>query len=122
MEKSNTELRRIHNVIKKQNDEKYRNNSKKRLMENITRKFKTTMIGALSHFEKEFGHLWAHGDPLEYLTPDQKEWRDIWEDVRTAILNNGNNQLRATLDEIAQYTMTWDRYQTQFIIKKQEKY
>ena len=92
--------------------------SKKRLMANLKRKFDTTMIGALACFEKEFGYLWGFGKEHMDLNSDELECRKLWETARTMILNNGNSQLRACLDELAQYTMTWDRYQTNFIVRK----
>lgn len=102
--------------IRKRNAEKYKENSKKRLMTNIDKKFQTTMIGSLAQFEEFFGNLWGHGLPLDRLSSTQVENRKIWEEVRTNILNNGNNQARAARDEIAQYTMTWNRYRTEFIV------
>jgi len=103
---------------RRDNDEKFKNSSKKRLITNIEKKFKTLMIGALAAFEESFGEVWGHGNWPENPTEEQKIWRDEWEKVRTKILNSGNNQLRAALDEIAQYTMTWNRYRTEFIIKQ----
>jgi len=103
-------------LIKKMNQDKFEKNSKKRLMANITKKFKTTMIGALAQFEKEFGYLW--GMKNTDLTEEQKKFFIKWQAVRTEILNNGNSQLRACLEEISQYTMKWDRYHTDFIIKR----
>ena len=76
------------------------------------------MIGALDSFEAEFGDQWGHGLDIEDLTPEQIEKRKVWNAVRTDILNKGNNQLRAAQEEIAQYTMTWDKYRTEFIINK----
>ena len=87
-------------------------------MDNMEKKVKTTMIGALASFEKEFGSLWGHD--AEKLSDEEQYWLDRWDDVRTEILNNGNNQIRAAMEEIAQYTLTWNRYQTDFIVKKQE--
>ena len=107
--------------IRQQNAEKYKEHSKKRLMTNIKKKFNTTMIGALAQFEEYFGHLWGHGLPLDRLSTQQVEYRKKWEEVRTNILNNGNNQSRAADDEIAQYTMTWNRYRTEFIIIPERK-
>jgi hypothetical protein len=94
----------------------YKENSKKRLLKNIEKKFKTTMIGALARFEEGFGDLWGHGK--RELTSEELEFRKIWEDVRTEVLNNGNNQLRGAQDEIANYTMSWDKYHTELIVKK----
>jgi hypothetical protein len=109
--------RKKYNTVKTASQERYAHNSKKRLIKNIEKKFKTTMIGALSYIEEELGHLWGFESDSP-LTASQRQYMEVWQELRSAILNNGNNQLRACLDEIAQYTMTWDRYQTQFLIKK----
>lgn len=110
------EKRKLKEKLRGESEEKYKQSSKKRLMKNIASKFQTTMIGALDQFEKAFGHLWGHNKTQ--LTPEEQECRRKWETVRTAILDNGNNQLRAATNEITQYTMTWDRYKTEFIIRK----
>jgi len=104
-------------AARKINDDRYAATSKKRLISNVEKKFKTTMIGALARFEELFGELWGNGQTSP-LTDEQEAFLEKWQIVRTEILNNGNNQLRACLDEIAQYTMTWDRYQTKFIVHK----
>ena len=106
--------------LRKLNEKRYKEHSKKRLMDNIQRKFSTTMIGALSEFEKIFGGVWGYGIPFDQLSDDEMEFRKMWEEARTNILNNGNNQARAALDEIAQYTMTWDKYRTEFIVINKE--
>ena len=76
------------------------------------------MIGSLAHFENTFGELWGHGKLDDNLTNEELYWHDKWEEVRTEILNNGNNQLRAAIDEMAEYTLTWNRHKTNFIIKQ----
>lgn len=105
--------------LRRRNDERYKEHSKKRLMQNLRRKFNTTMIGALAQFEESFGELWGHGLALDELSKDQMYYRKKWEEVRTNILNNGNNQARAADDEIAQYTLTWNKYRTEFIVLPQ---
>lgn len=59
------------------------------------KKMQTAFIGALSCFEKEFGWLWGCGLPEEECSPEQREWRRVWERCRNNVLNVGNNQLRA---------------------------
>lgn len=87
------------------NDERYKINSKKRLLTNVNKKFQTTMIGALAAFEKRFGHIWEKDD----------RWRDLWEETRTEVLDIGNKNLRAAEQEISEYSISWNRYQTEFI-------
>jgi len=91
-------------ILKRDNEEKYKYQSKKRLTTNIHKKFTTTMIGALAAFEKHFGHIWEN-DP---------RWRDTWENARTEVLDVGNKNLRAAEQEISEYTITWDRHTTEF--------
>jgi hypothetical protein len=112
------EQKSLRDQIKKRNEEKYRDNSKKRLINNIEKKFKTTMIGSLASFEKYFGELWGHGG--EDLTAEELRFRELWEQARTEILNNGNSQLRIAQEEIAQYSMTWNRYHIDFLVTPQD--
>ncbi len=92
----------------------YNEFSKKRLLNNIEKKFNTTIIGSLAAFEEEFGFLWGHGIPYNQLDEDQRELRSIWKNVRTRILDLGNSNLRGSQSEIAQYTMHWNRYVMNF--------
>lgn len=104
-------FRKLREQIKKDNDEKYRANSKKRLLANVSKKFRTTMIGALSAFEKRFKHLWEQYPELE----------ELWLEARTEVLDIGNNNLRAAEQEISEYTITWDRYRTEFVFNQEKK-
>ena len=99
---------------KRDKDETYKENSKRRLLNNLKKKFDTTIIGSLAAFEDRFGELWGHGLPTPELDEDQLYWREAWTDARSKILDNGNANLRAAQNEIAQYTLSWNRYVTQF--------
>ncbi len=100
------------------NNKKYKENSKKRLINILEKKFQTTMIGALAKFEESFGEMWGHGLDYDELNSIEKKYSQIWEMVRTEILNNGNAQFRATLNELEQYDVHWNRYKIDFIIRK----
>ena len=100
------------------NDNKYKENSKKRFIKILEKKFQTTMIGALAKFEERFGEMWGHGLDYDELNNVEKKYSEIWEMVRTDILNNGNAQLRAMINELEQYDLHWNRYKTEFIIRK----
>ena len=97
----------------------YANN---RLKQNISRKIRTTMIGAISSVEDTFGFLWGIDKLEDELTQEELEYRDSWDTTRTEILNKGNKQLRIALEEISEYTMEWNRYQADFIVKKEGEY
>lgn len=76
--------------MKHEKEEHFLNMSQKRI--------KTTMIGAIDKFEKNFGYLWGHfkdGD----LTEQQEKFADLWDFTRNQILNQGNHQIRHLKDD-----------------------
>lgn len=73
------------------------NNTEKNI---LTKRFQTTMIGALFQFEEAFGYLWGQDKNDASLTEGEKRFRIRWEDTRNEILNNGNNQLRKCLSDL----------------------
>ena len=52
------EFKAQHEKNKRQKDITYKDNSKRRLLNNIKKKFDTTIIGSLAAFEENFGELW----------------------------------------------------------------
>lgn len=100
----------------------YPDSSKQRLVNNIVKKFNTTTIGSLAIIEETFGFLWGHGISYNQLDEDQKDWREAWSEARTKILDLGNSNLRASQSEISQYTINWNRYVTNFVIKDKEEF
>jgi len=105
-----TQVRQSERVAQQQ---RYQESSRDRLLKLVQKKMRTSFIGALAKMEEFIGEkLWGHGKSRQECTEDELYWRDIWDECRTEILNNGNNQLRAVESEIAQYTMCWNRFQT----------
>lgn len=117
VERNLKESARLRKVFQTNIKEKYFVRSGERLNKSIEKKFRTTFIGAISIFEEVFGHKWGHNLPEEKITPEQLKNRKLWEQVRTNILNNGNNQLRAAQSEISEYTVEWNRHQTNIPVK-----
>jgi len=71
----------------------------------LTKRFQTTMIGALFEFEKAFGYLWGqHKSDNVDLTDKELQFLDLWENTRNQILNNGNNQLRKAIADFDKHT------------------
>lgn len=64
------------------------------LLNNVYKKFQTTMIGALARFEENFGYLWDND------SKEAERFEQIWEETRNSILNNGNRQARSAINEI----------------------
>lgn len=69
-------------------------NDQRALVDNIYKKFQTTMIGSLARFESIFGHLWDND------SKEAEEFEDMWEYARNSILNNGNKQARSAVDDL----------------------
>ena len=89
-------------------DDKFKNDSKNRLSSIIRKKIQTTMIGSLSSIEEHFGFLWAEGGP--YDEEQKAAMLDIFNKVRSEILDKGNSQSRNVDAELAQYDVKWLRY------------
>ena len=54
------------------------------------------------------------------LDEDQRYWREQWMETRSKVLDNGNSNLRAAQNEISQYTLSWNRYVTNFYRNNEE--
>jgi len=110
-------LSKLYTQVRKVNQEKEKQSSKLRLLKNIEKKFKTAMIGTLARCEDKFGFLWGNGSDKQ-LTKEQRQFLELWQDLRIDILNHCNSQSRAALEEMSEYTISWNKYVTNFIIKK----
>jgi len=82
--------------------------SKIRLKKDVKKKIETTMIGALASVEKYLGALWGHDSPDP--TPEQAKLKEIYEDLRSEILDKGNTQITNAESEIENYDVTWNKY------------
>lgn len=91
--------------------------SKTRLKKEIKKRIQTTMIGSLSSVEKYFGFLWGENSESE-LTKEQMRMREIFEEMRTEILDKGNSQIRNSDSEIENYDVIWNKYHINLPIKK----
>ena len=96
--------------FKKIRESKYRVESKDKLAKILKKKIQTTMIGALSTIEENFGFLWTNenGEPL---TKDQETIKNIYNKMRSEILDRGNNQARNIDAELSQYEIECIKYQ-----------
>ena len=104
---------------KKVREDNYKQESRLRLSKILKKKIQTTMIGALSSLEEHFSFLWT-SDSGE-LSSDQKTMLNLYNNVRSEILDKGNNQLRNIDAELAQYEVEWQRYHMDIpFIKKED--
>ncbi len=94
-------------------EEKYKVDSRDRLKKISVTKVKTTMIGALSAIEKHLGFLWGldeDGNEPRTLSPEEQQLKDVYEELRSEILDIGNQQIRNLSTELEQYEVSWNRY------------
>lgn len=95
-------------------EDRFKEDSRERLRRIAAKKFRTCFIFPIAEFEKVFGlELWGHGLPEESLTPGQRANRERWEQVRTAILNNGNIQSRALQAELDLHSVKYTGYRVE---------
>lgn len=90
-------------------EDKYKQDSRDRLSKILRKKVETTMIGALSSIEDHFSFLWSSKEGT--LSVEQKMMYDIYQKIRSEILDKGNTQARNVDAELAQYDVKWLRYQ-----------
>lgn len=88
----------------KAREQKYKTDSKDRLSKIMRKKIQTTMIGALSSIEENFGFLWDDDSEQAKLC------KDIYDKIRSEILDKGNNQARNIDAELSHYDVEWLKY------------
>jgi len=109
------EMKRQVDQARKHNKEKFKQNSKERLIKIVGKHCTTAMIGTLARLEETLGDVWGHGE--SNLTEEQEYMQHVWSELREDILDHCNGQKRAIVEEINQHTITWNRYKTEFIVK-----
>jgi hypothetical protein len=107
---------------KSRKDLKFQKLSRNRLEEILSTHIKTVMIGALSDFEKTFGELWGHGLSEDKLNENEIHVRELWNEVRTSILDRGNNKIKHMRSELSRHDIKWNRYITKFKVGDQDEY
>ena len=113
---SHTQLKMMKEKRDKVVEERYADKCKKRLTNIVSKKINTSFIGAVAQIEDYFGFLWGIDVPESEKTEEQRKMYEIWQALRSEILTNGNNQLRAAKNEISQYKVIWNRYKTELKI------
>ena len=117
MEKPFSEMLKEKANYKEMREEKYRTDSRDRLSKILKKKIETTMIGALSSIEEHLGFLWDA--KAGQLTEDQVYMKDLYQKVRSEILDKGNTQARNVDAELSQYDVKWLKYTIKMPVIKQ---
>jgi hypothetical protein len=96
----------IKGIISEEDKRKdFLNKSNERLKIACLKKIDTTMIGSLDIVEKEINEAARNLSKEDSIT-----LRDAYSRIRSKILDNGNNQKRATNEEFKHYTISWNMY------------
>lgn len=103
---------------RKERDSSDKSESNKRLSNIIRKNFETVIIGAIAEFEDSFGYIWGIDKEGDELTDKEKVAREVWEDVRKTILDKGNNKKRASLRELSNHDVKWNKYRYDFKVKE----
>lgn len=97
---------------KNQRNKKYKDESRSRLSSIMKKKIQTTMIGAISSIEDHFSFLW------EEDSSQAREMQELFQQVRSEILDKGNHQLRNVDVELSQYEVEWNRYTVNLPVRR----
>lgn len=120
MDENYADLIRNRSDYKQKRTDKFKADSKDRLSKIMKKKIETTMIGALSTIEENFGFLWTNEDGSP-LTEEQTIMKDLYQKVRSEILDKGNNQARNTDAELGQYEVEWLKYSMELPVIAKER-
>lgn len=94
-------IKEIREVVASQANEHKQSKIRQLVLQSLTTRIRTSFVFPLAEFERVFGYLW--GQEIENkasLTPDQLVFWDMYKQVRKAIFDNGNAQIRASETEI----------------------
>jgi hypothetical protein len=92
-------------------------NNCRQIINDVETRFKTVMIGSIARVENYFGYLWGHPEK-DNITDKQKEFKQLWEELRTEMLNHGNFHIRKGLEDLEEsLAREQDRYEYTFYVK-----
>lgn len=96
--------------LKAARESRYKEVSKDKLFKAAKKKIQTTMIGALSTIEENFGFLWGIDAPEDQRTEEQRKIQELFDEARAKILDRGNTQIRNLEVEFVNYDITRKKY------------
>ena len=100
MEDDHYELAKRAAEYRQVREERLKQVSRDRLLKIAKKKIQTTMIGALSAIEKRLDFLLQDNDP---------KLNDVFEELRSEILDRGNTQIRNLENEFTHYDIVWKK-------------
>ena len=119
MDEEYLKLVQLSKSYKQEKEDRFKESSRQRLYKISSKKIQTTMIGALSSIEAHLGFMWGHGSEAA-LTPEQEHLRELYDKVRSEILDRGNHQIRNMETEFGHYDINWNRYHVTLPVATQD--
>jgi hypothetical protein len=110
---------RLKSQIENSAKQKYKDKCRDSLCKAFEKKITTTMIGALSAIEEEFGEMWNHGSTPQ--TKEQMELRDQYNSLRKRILDLGNSQVKKMKDELFNYDVENRQFHFGLLLEEQKR-
>lgn len=110
-------IQRMRDREKAEARERWKDESREKLKDETSKKIRTTMIGSIAIIEDVIGWLWGQGKPRTELNSKELEWDGVRVEIRTRILNLGNDQMRAVENTIDNYDVDWKRYNYNFNVE-----
>ena len=99
--------------FKKVKEQREKDISKERLLNAAQKKIQTTMIGSLSSIEKHLG----------FLLENEPRLKEVFDELRSEILDRGNTQIRNLENEFNHYEIIWKKYYIKLpVINKERGY
>ena len=95
--------------------EKHYQESKNQLINVVEKRIKTTMIGAIATIEESLSCFWKTEEGS--MNEEQKQIYNIFQDMRSKILDNGNNQIRLLEKDVDNFNIEAKKYHISFQIK-----
>jgi hypothetical protein len=72
----------------------------------VSRRCTTIFIGCLDSIEQKLGHLWGMDKRLRDLNREERLFLEIWKSLRKEILDKGNVQKKALLEDTDCFEVT----------------
>ena len=93
--------------------------SRENLRKIVAKRIQTTMIGALAAIEEKFKEFWEPEEG-EKMNKEQQNLYNLFQEIRSSILDNGNNQIRLLEKDIENFDVEARQYHIQLKVKERE--
>jgi len=97
---------------------KYQAASRNKLQNAIARRIRTTMIGALATIEEKLGFILGEDGNR---TKEQEHLNNLFKEVRSNILDKGNDQIRQLDSDFDAYVIEMKKMYLEFRLEKEGK-